>query len=76
VLSGARDEAEAADLVVSAGYTGDGFGVGEVLFGEDAGGERVGVVGFEDGDRALQDDDAVVEMLVDKMHRAAGHLTP
>jgi hypothetical protein len=43
-----------------------------VLFGQDALGERVGVVGLEDGNGALQDDDAVIQVLVDKMDGAAG----
>jgi hypothetical protein len=35
----ARDEAAAANLVVSTSYSGYGLGVGEVLFGEDPGGQ-------------------------------------
>ena len=42
---------------------GDRFAVGDVLFGEDAVCERVGVVGLENGDGALQDDGAVVGAL-------------
>ena len=71
---GSLDIAAADDFVFAAGDPGDGFAVGDVLFGENAIGERVGVVGFEHGNGALQHDDAVVEVLVDKMNRAAGDL--
>ena len=68
------DIAAADDGVFGAGDAGDGFAVGDVFLGEDAVGEGVGVVGFEDGDNALQDDDAVVEVLVDKVDGATGDL--
>jgi hypothetical protein len=45
-----------------------------VLLGEDAGGEGVGVVGGEHGDGALQQDHAVVQVLIDKMDGASGQL--
>jgi hypothetical protein len=45
-----------------------------VLLLEDAGREGVCVVAFEDGDGFLQDDDAVVELLVDEVDGAAGDL--
>ena len=61
-----------ADFVVAAGEAGDGFGVGDVLFDEDALGEGVGVVRIEDGDRALEDDGAMIEVLVDEVDGAAG----
>ena len=38
--------AAAADFILAAGDAGDGFGVGQVLFGEDAVGEGVGGVFF------------------------------
>lgn len=60
------------DLIVAAGDVGDGFGVGDVLFDEDALGEGVRVVGFEDGYGALEDDGAVIEVLVDEVDGAAG----
>ena len=41
-----------------------------MFFGEDALGERVGVVGVEDRDGALQDDGAVVEVFVDEVDGA------
>ena len=68
------EEAAAANLVVAAHNKGKRLGVGDVLLGENALCEGVGVVGVERGNRALEDDDAVVEMLIDKMHRAAGEL--
>ncbi len=72
-LGSAFDVAAAADLVFAASDAGDGFGVGDVLFGEDADGEGGCVVGFEDGDGALQDDDALVEVFVDEVDGAAGY---
>jgi len=45
-----------------------------VLFGEDAFGEGVGVVGFENSNRSLENDSAVVEVLVDEVDGAAGDL--
>ena len=72
-LTVARDKAAVAEFVVAAGYAGDGIGVGLVLFHEDAGAEGVGVVGFEDRDGALQDDYAMVEVLVDKVDCAASY---
>jgi len=65
--------APAANLVIASEDPGDGFGVGDVLFGEDAAAEGVGVVGVKDGDGALEDDGSVVELVVDEMDRAAGH---
>jgi len=67
-------ELSAADFVVAARDEGEGFNVSDMLFNEDAGGEGVGGVGGEDGDGALEDDDAVVEVLVDKMDGAASEL--
>ena len=64
--------AAAADLVLAAGDAGDGFGVGDVLFDEDAVGEGVCVVGVENRDGALEDDGAVVEVFVDEVDGAAG----
>ena len=60
-----RGIAAAKDFVLSTDDSGDRLGVGDVFFGEDAGSEGVGVVGVEDGDGALEDDYAVVEVLVD-----------
>ena len=68
-----QDVAAAPDFVVSADHAGDGFGVSDVLFGENAGGEGVGVVGFEYGDGTLQNDCAVVQVLIDKMDGATGY---
>ena len=68
----ATDVAAALELVVATGDVGDGFGVGDVLFLEDARGEGIGVVGVEDGDGALEDDGTVVEVLVDEVDGAAG----
>ena len=67
-----RKVAATADLVFATDDAGDGLGVGEVFFGENAGGEGVSVVGVEYRDGALEDDDAVVEMLIDEVDGAAG----
>ena len=72
----ALDIAAALDLVLTAGDAGNGFRVGKVFFGEDAGSEGVGVVGVENGDGTLQDDCAVVEVLVDEVDGAAGDFHP
>ncbi len=66
------EEAAVLDGVVAAEDAGDGFGVGAVLFEEDAGGEGFGGVVVEDLDGALEDDDAVVDALVDEVDGAAG----
>lgn len=66
------EEAAAADFVGVGEYLCDGFGVGLVLFGEDAGGEGGGGVLVEDGDCALEDDDAIVYLFVDEVNGAAG----
>jgi hypothetical protein len=66
------DVATTLDFKLATGDLGDGFGVGLMLFGEDAVGKRVGVVGFQNGNSALQEDDAVVEMLVNEVDGAAG----
>jgi hypothetical protein len=68
----ARSVAAALDLVLAAGDAGDGLRVGDVLLGEDAAGEGVGVVCGQNRDGALEDDDAVVEVLVDEMDGTAG----
>jgi len=68
------DITAAADLVLATYDAGDGLGVGEVFFGENAGGEGVGVVGVEYRNCALEDDYAMVEVLVDEVHGAAGDL--
>lgn len=69
-----HNEAAALDLVAAGSDAGDGFRVSDVFFGEDAIGEGVGIVCGEDGDGALEDDDAVVEVLVDEVDGAAGEL--
>lgn len=69
-----RDVAAAADLVLPTYRAGDGLGVGDVLFGENAGGEGVGIVGIEHRDGTLENDDAVVEVLIDEVDGAAGDL--
>lgn len=62
------------DFVVAGDDFGDGFGVGDVFLLEDAMGEGGLIVGVEDRDGALGDDDAVVELLVDEVDGAAGDL--
>lgn len=64
--------AAALDGVVAAEDAGDGGGVGDVLDFEDAGGEGSGCIGVFDGDGSLEDDDAMVELFVDKVDCAAG----
>jgi len=66
----AANVAAALDFVPTAGDAGDGLGVGDVLFDEDAIGKGRGVVGFENEDAALQNDCALVEMVIDKVDRA------
>ncbi len=62
----------AAEFVFAAGDKADSFGVGKVLFGEDAAVEGFGCVGVEDGDSALDDDGAMIKLLIDKVDGAAG----
>ena len=64
----------AEHLEASGEDAGDGFGVGLMLLLENAVGESVGVVRGQDGDGSLEDDDAVVQLLIDKMDGAAGDL--
>lgn len=75
VLRGGWELKEAAVLggVLAAEDAGYGFGVGLVLFDEDAGGERGRSVRVEDLDGALEDDNAVVDVLVDEVNGAAGY---
>lgn len=73
-LAGFFHVAAAYDFVCAGGDAGDGFGVGDVFFDKDAVGEGVGVVSFENGNGALEDDDAVVEVLIDEVNGAAGDL--
>ena len=72
VLSLPLDEASAGDAIRAGEDAANGLGVGEVFFGEDAGGEGFRGVVVEDGDGALEDDDAVVDALVDEVDGAAG----
>jgi hypothetical protein len=72
-FSASRNEAPPPNLVLTADDASDGLAVGNVLFGQNALRERVLVVLLQNGDRTLQDDYAVIEMLVDKMHCAASH---
>jgi hypothetical protein len=67
-------KAAAEDFVLSTGHAGDGFAVGDMLLDQDARGEGVGVVSFEDRDGALQDNDAMVQVLIDEMNGATGYL--
>ena len=69
---GDGEVAAAGDLVVAGEDAGDGFRVGLVFLFEDALGQGVGVIGGQDGDGALEDDDAVVEVFVDEVDGAAG----
>ena len=61
------------NLVLTTGYAGDGLGVGQVFLQKDALGQGMRVVGFKHWNRALQDDRAVVQMLIDKMDSASSH---
>lgn len=69
-------KAAAAHFIVSACDQGNGFGVGNVLLGKDALGQRMRVVCGKDWHKALQDDDAVIQVFVHEMHGAAGDLYP
>ena len=72
-LFGLNSRVSAAfDCVFAGKYASDGFGVGDVFFDQDALGERVGIVGLEDGNAALEDDNAVIQVLVDEVDGAAG----
>ncbi len=62
------------NLILTAGDAGNGLGVGDVLFDEDADGEGAGVVRLQNRDGALEDDGSVVQVLIDEMDRAAGDL--
>lgn len=62
------------DLVVAIEEDANGFGVGDVLLFKYAFGESMVVIGGKDGDGSLDDDCAVVKVLVDKVDRAAGDL--
>lgn len=64
--------AAAADFAFAASHEADGFGVGEVLLSEDAVAKGLGGVGVEDGDGALDDNGAVIELFVDEVDGAAG----
>ena len=68
------DVAPSADFVLAAGYAADGLCVGEVLFGQESGGQGMLGIVIVDGDDALQDDDAAVDLLVDEVDGAAGDL--
>ena len=71
-LAGFGRKAVAANLEVPTHHQGYGFGVGDVLFGEDALRQGMRVVRLEDRDAALQHNDAVIQMLIDVVHGAAG----
>ena len=72
MLGPTREVFAALDLVFAGCYTGDCFGVGDVFFDQDSLGEGLGVVGVEDRDGALEDDGAVIELVVDEVDGAAG----
>lgn len=67
----ALDVAATADYVVATRYAGNGVGVGDVFFDEDALGEGVCVVGLENRNCTLENDGAVVEVFIDEVHSAA-----
>ena len=67
----AREIAAADDVVFAGEDAGDGFAISDVLLLKDAGGESVGVVSGKDGDGFLEEDDAVVELLVDEVDGAS-----
>ena len=69
---GAGDEAAADDFEVAAEEAVEGFGVGDVFFVKDVVAEVIGGPGGVDRDGALDEDDAVVELLVDEVDGAAG----
>ena len=63
--------APATDLVLAAGHAGDGLGVGDVLLGQDASAEGCARRRIQDRNGALQHDDAVIQMFIHKVDRAA-----
>ena len=65
------DDAGAGDDELSGGDAAEGFGVGFAFGGEDAAGESIGRVVFQDGDDALEEDGAVVVLVVGQMDGAA-----
>ncbi len=66
--------AATVDGVYPAYDAGDSLRVRDVLFYENARGEALSGVCVRHLDGALQDDGAVIELLVDEVHRAAGEL--
>jgi hypothetical protein len=74
LLDASLDESAAANLILLARHHGDGFRVGQVFFGQNPRGERLGVVGLQHRNSALQNNGSVIQMLIYKMHSAAGHL--
>ena len=65
------DDAGTSDDELSGGDAAEGFGVGFAFGGEDAAGEAIGRVIFQDGDDALEEDGAVVVLVVGQMNGAA-----
>jgi len=70
----ALDVAAAANFVLAAGYACDCLAISKVLFGKNALGESGRIVCFEHGNCVLQNNRAVVKVLIDKVHGAAGDL--
>src|SRR6185437_7474312 len=67
-----KNHAAAFNAVAAFKYDADRLGVRMMLFAQDAGGERFHGVVVKNGDGALQNDWAGVEVFVDKMHGASG----
>ena len=69
-----KNDAATTNLVIAIEEDANGFGVGDVLLFEYAGGEGVMVIGGKDWDGSLDDDRAVIKVLVDEVDGAAGDL--
>src|SRR5690348_1832476 len=72
VLRRENEDAAAFDAIAAFEDDAHGFGIDAMLFGEDAGGERLLGVVVADGHGGLEDDGAGVEIFVHEVHSAAG----
>ncbi len=71
-LGRVSDKAPPFDTIAPGDDPRDGLRIGKVLLLQDARGERVRVIVIQHGHGALEDDDAVIEVLIDEMDGAAG----
>src|SRR5271168_4379353 len=71
-----RLQSPANDFELPAEHYVDRLRIRNMLLLQDAGSERVLVVGFEHGHGLLHDDRSVIQFLVDEVHGAAGNFHP